>query len=319
MDERSLFGLAVGMIDLRNIETFFWAAALGSLRAAAEKLGTTQPAVSQRVAALEQALGVKLFDRAARGVRLTAKGQELLAHAEQLIEARNGLVQAARDHTAMTGRLNLGVAETIVQTWLPALIAEIHSAYPDLTLEIEVDTSEMLQSHLMSRKINLAFLMGPVLEQRVENRPLCTYPLAWIAKPGLYPSGQDVSLEAISALPVITYGANSAPYRQVRDMLQRYRISAPRMYGSASLSMIARMALDGIGTAVITPIFVGAELQRNELEILKVDADPLQALHFTASWIDGPDSHAARVVTHMAQQIAQNSAGNVLDARQENA
>lgn len=300
------------MIDLRNIETFFWAAALGSLRAAAEKLGTTQPAVSQRIAALETALGVKLFDRAARGVRLTAKGQELLAHAEQIIQNRNSMIQAARDHTAMSGRLNLGVAETIVQTWLPKLIAEVHGVYPDLALEIEVDTSEMLQSHLMSRKIDLAFLMGPVLEPRVENRPLCTYPLAWIAKPGLYPAAASISLDTISTLPVITYSSNSSPYKQVRDMLQRYRISGPRMYGSASLSMISRMALDGIGTAVITPIFVDLELERGELEILAVDADPLPDLHFTASWIDGPDSHAARVVTHMAQQIAQNSPGNRL-------
>ncbi len=300
------------MIDLRNIETFFWAAALGSLRAAGEKLGTTQPAVSQRIAALELALGVKLFDRAARGVRLTAKGQELLAHAEQLIQARNGLIEAARDSTTMSGRLNLGVAETIVQTWLPKLIAEIHMAYPDLTLEIEVDTSEMLQSYLMSRRIDLAFLMGPVLEPRVANRPLCTYPLAWIAKPGLYSSEKSVSVETICALPVITYGSNSTPYRQVRDILQRYRFPAPRMYGSASLSMIAKMALDGIGTAVITPVFLGAEIARGELEILDVDADPLNDLHFTASWIDGPDSHAARVITHMAQQVARNSVGNVL-------
>lgn len=300
------------MIDLRNIETFFWAAALGSLRAAAEKLGTTQPAVSQRIAALELALGVKLFDRAARGVRLTAKGQELLAHAEQLIQARNGMIEAARDSTAMTGRLNLGVAETIVQTWLPQLIAEIHNAYPDLTLEIEVDTSEMLQSHLMSRRIDLAFLMGPVLEPRVANRPLCTYPLAWIARPGLYSTQESVSVETISALPVITYGSNSTPYRQVRDILQRYRFPSPRMYGSASLSMIVKMALDGIGTAVITPVFLGAEIERGELEILNVDVEPLNDLHFTASWIDGPDSHAARVITHMAQQTARTSAGNVL-------
>jgi DNA-binding transcriptional LysR family regulator len=300
------------MMDLRNIETFFWAAALGSLRAAAEKLGTTQPAVSQRVAALEAVLGVRLFDRAARGVRLTAKGQELLAHAERMIQARNDMMHAARDHTAMSGRLNLGVAETIVQTWLPKLIAEIHSAYPALTLEIEVETSEMLQSHLMNRKIDLAFLMGPVLEARVENRSLCTYPLAWIARPGLYPKGEPVSLETITALPVITYGSNSSPYRQVRDMLQRHRIASPRIYGSASLSMIARMALDGIGTAVITPIFLGAELQRRDLEIVIVETGPLQDLHFTASWIDGPESHAARVIARMAQQIAENSPGNVL-------
>ncbi|WP_186415461.1 LysR family transcriptional regulator [Pannonibacter sp. P2PFMT1] len=297
------------MIDLRNIETFFWAAALGSLRAASEKLGATQPAVSQRIASLEGALGVRLFERAARGVRLTAKGHELLAHAERMMQARNDIIQAARDQTTMSGSFHIGVAETIVQTWLPRLIAEVHSAYPALTLEIEVDSSEMLKAHLTSRRLNLAFMMGPVLEARMENRPLCTYPLSWVAKAGLDLGPRPLTLEQVTRLPVITYASNSAPYRQVRDMLRREGVPSPRMYGCASLSMIVRMVQDGIGTAVITPIFLGAELERGELEILDVIADPLQDLNFTATWIDGPDSYAARVIARMAQQVAAGEAG----------
>ena len=67
------------MIDLRNIETFFWVATLGGFRAAAEKLSATQPAISQRIASLESDLGVRLFDRDVRGIKLTAKGRELLS------------------------------------------------------------------------------------------------------------------------------------------------------------------------------------------------------------------------------------------------
>ena len=62
------------MIDLRNIETFFWVATLGGFRAAAEKLSATQPAISQRIASLESDLGVRLFDRDVRGIKLTARG-----------------------------------------------------------------------------------------------------------------------------------------------------------------------------------------------------------------------------------------------------
>ena len=57
------------MIDLRNIETFFWVATLGGFRAAAEKLSATQPAISQRIASLESDLGVRLFDRDVRGIK----------------------------------------------------------------------------------------------------------------------------------------------------------------------------------------------------------------------------------------------------------
>lgn len=292
------------MIDFRNIETFFWAAALGSLRAASEKLGTTQPAVSQRIASLEQTLGVRLFQRDARGVSLTAKGQELLVHAERMIEAKRDMLRAARDQTTMSGKVRLGVAETIVQTWLPRLIEQVHAAYPALVLEIHVDSTSVLSTQLMGRNLDLAFLMGPILEARVENLSLCTYPLAWVVRHDAALGPGPVSLPDVAAFPIITYASNSSPYKVVRDMLMRAGLGEPRMYGSASLSMVVRMVLDGIGPAVITPVFLGRELDRGELRLLQVTADPLPDLSFTASWVDGPDSYPARVIARMAQQIA---------------
>ena len=157
--------------------------------------------------------------------------------------------------------------ETIVQTWLPALIELIHATYPALVLEIEVDTTHVLRSHLMSRQIDLAFLMGPVLEARVENLPLCTYPLSWVASPTLDLGPEPLTLQRIGKLPIITYPSNSSPYRFVRDMLTRAGVAAPRMYGSASMSMVVRMTQDGIGTSVIAPVFLGKELARGELRI----------------------------------------------------
>ena len=118
------------MIELRNIETFFWVATLGSFRAASEKLNTTQPAVSQRIASLEADLGVRLFERDARGVKLTGKGHELLSHAERMLQVRRDMFEAAREQNVMTGTVRIGVAETIVQTWLPTLIELIHTTYP---------------------------------------------------------------------------------------------------------------------------------------------------------------------------------------------
>jgi DNA-binding transcriptional LysR family regulator len=292
------------MIDLRNIETFYWAAVLGSLRATSEKLSTTQPAISQRISALEGALGVRLFERDARGVTLTAKGHELFAHAERLLDARRDLIRAAKDHSAMSGTLKLGVAETIVQTWLPRLIEKIHHTYPQLLLEIEVDNTVTLSSHLTSRRIDLAFLLGPILEARVENVPLSSYRLAWVAAPGLDLGPAPVPLERVASMPIVTYPSTSQPYRHVRDMLMRAGIAAPRMYGCASLAMIARMVRDGIGAGFITPVFLQDEIERGELRELSVDAEPLPMLNFTASWLDGPSSHPARVIATMAQHIA---------------
>jgi len=295
------------MVDLRTVETFYWVATLGSFRAASEKLNTTQPAVSQRIASLEGALGVRLFERDARGVRLTAKGHELLSYAERMLQVRSEMIEAAAAENVMCGTVRIGVAETIVQTWLSALIEHIHNAYPALVLEIEVDTTYVLRQHLLSRRIDLALLLGPVLESRVENLPLCTYPLAWVASPHLDLGPEPLTLQRIGRLPVITYPSNSSPYQVVRAMLERAGVKAPRMYGSASLSMVVRMTQDGIGTSVIAPVFLGKELARGDLRLLRVDAEPLPDLRFTASWMDGPDSHAVRVIAQQAQRIAARS------------
>src|SRR2546430_10607750 len=75
-----------GIVDIAWLEVFREVAACGSLTAAAQALGYTQPAVSRQVAALEKATGARLFDRLPRGVRLTGEGRFLLAHAEVVVE-----------------------------------------------------------------------------------------------------------------------------------------------------------------------------------------------------------------------------------------
>ena len=292
------------MIDLRNIETFFWVATLDSFRAAAEKLNTTQPSISQRIACWKARTWRAPVRRRARGVNMTAKGQELLSYAERMLHVRHEMVQAAQEQQAMSGTLRIGVAETIVQTWLPILIEQIHVKYPALVLEIEVDTTQALRAHLLSREIHVAFLMGPVLDPRIENVPLCKYPLAWVASPLLKLGREPLSLSQVAAKPIITYPSSSIPYLIVRGMLLRAGVSAPRMYGSASMSMIARMMQDCIGVSVITPVFLSEELAQGKLRILNVKAEALPELAFTASWLAGPDSHMAQVISEMAQRIA---------------
>ena len=134
------------MIELRGIETFYWVATLGGFRAAATKLHTSQPAVSQRIAQLESGLGTRLLDRDTRGVRLTVKGQALLAHAERMLQMKQDMLMVARAQRAFSGRMCIGVVETIVQTWLPALLERVHSSFPDLVLELEVETTTLLRT-----------------------------------------------------------------------------------------------------------------------------------------------------------------------------
>lgn len=291
------------MIDFKQIDAFVWVAELGGFRAAAEKLNTTQPAISQRIAAMEAAMGVRLFERGARGIKLTEKGQELLSHARRMLELRTEMLQVATARNAVRGTLRLGTSETLVQTWLHRLIEALHLRYPALVVEIHVDTTHVLRGQLATHQIDLAFLMGPYTEPRETQIHLRDYELAWVASPALKLHGRPVSIAELGKHPVITYPSVSAPYHEVKALLLEAGIKAPRIYGSASLATIVQMTQRGIGPSVIAPAIITQELAEGKLCLLQVDKVP-QALSFYASWVDSPDSHTARTVALLAQEIA---------------
>ena len=126
-------------MDFRSLEVFVWVATLGSFRGAAARLNTTQPAVSQRIAQLESELGVRLLERTRRNVVPTDRGRILLAGAERLLGLATALRAEVGDPDATRGSLRLGVAETVVHTWLPRFLEAVARRYPRLEIEVEVD------------------------------------------------------------------------------------------------------------------------------------------------------------------------------------
>ena len=160
------------MLDFRSIETFLWVVKLGSFRGAAARLNTTQPAISQRIAQLEREMGVKLLNRDHRVASPTPSGRQMMVYAEKLIGLRSEMMAEVGDRSAMRGVMRLGVAETIVHTWLPRLVKSVNEVYPNLSLEIEVDITPNLTARLLAQEIELAFVVGPLSASGVHNRVL---------------------------------------------------------------------------------------------------------------------------------------------------
>ena len=150
------------MFDFKEVEAFVWITRLGSFRLAAQHLHLTQPSISERINKLETTLETRLLERTRRPVQPTLKGREFYRHAEALLEARQKALSMMELNTPFQGVLRLGVVETVAHSWLPGFLAELARRYPDLTLELEVDSSPGLAAMLTAGDIDLAFLMGPV-------------------------------------------------------------------------------------------------------------------------------------------------------------
>jgi DNA-binding transcriptional LysR family regulator len=291
------------MIDLRSLETFYVVAQVGGFHKAAEKLHTTQPAVSARIIQLEHALKAKLFDRDNRGSHLTAKGRDLMVYAERMMNLRTEMLLAMSGPSALSGTVQLGVSETIVHTWLAELLKRLNRDYPWITLEINVDTSANLTTALENGSVDVALLLGPVNAAKAQNLSLCSYPICWVAHADLDLGAAPVTLESLAAYPILTYSRSTRPYWQLAEMFQKAHLKAVRFFANNSLSSIVRMTLDGIGIAAIPSETVAEHVAEGRLRVIETGCD-MPTMTFTASYFDQPDRPLNSVLAELAREVA---------------
>lgn len=123
--------------DWNQIRAFLATVEEGSLSAAARALGQTQPTIGRQVAALEDALGVVLFERVGKSLSLTPTGSELLIHVRAMCDAAQAIsITASGQSQAIEGAVRITASDLFAVHHLPSVIAEIRAAAPRLTVDI---------------------------------------------------------------------------------------------------------------------------------------------------------------------------------------
>ena len=129
-------------LDWNQVRAFLATAQEGSFSAASRALGQTQPTLSRQVSALEAHLGVTLFERGTRTIALTEAGQALLAPAKVMLDGALDLSLAAEGRsTSMQGKVTITATSLFAMSYLPAIIEELRTRAPDLTLEVIASNS----------------------------------------------------------------------------------------------------------------------------------------------------------------------------------
>lgn len=155
-----------------------------NFRKAAEHLFLTQPAVTLQIKALENDLGVRLFDRAASRVTLTSQGSLLLRYATRIAQLTNEAEQKlASDDGQFSGDLSLGVSTTIAQYVLPRLIGAFLSEHPRVQLQLHSGNTEEVVQLLLAGKVSIGLIEGPARERGVHTEPFMRDELVLIMPP----------------------------------------------------------------------------------------------------------------------------------------
>jgi len=290
-------------MNLRFVETFLWVARLGSFSAAAERLHTTQAAVSNRIATLERDLGIRLFERDVRCVRLTSLGQQAVPKAEELVRAANEFREAVSDPSSLRGSIKIGTIDSIAHAWLPQFIERIWARYPGIAMELNTDTSLNMAREVAERRLDLALIMGPVIAPDLINLDLCTFACTWLASPKLGLPDRPLTLAELADHPILAYSKDSVPQHRLLRQLADAGIEDPTTYNSNSLATIIRLAQDGIGVTPLPTVIVREQIAAGTL--LALDVSPaFPPLSFHAVYYDHPDNLISAVVAKMAQEVA---------------
>ncbi len=269
-------------MTLDQLKTFLWVSRLGGVRKAAIEMNLSQPAVSGRIAALELSLGVVLFDRNQKGFELTKRGILLREHAEKIADIVESIKGEVVPAERVDSLLRLGVAETIVQLWLPAFVSELYRTYPDIKIEVTVDLSVKLEQQLLARSLDLAILMGPISDFSIDNTLLPSIDLTWFC-------AADRPSSELNAMPILSYARNSRPYLELRhEMTNRYGNDF-KIFSSISVTAGLEMVASGIGVGMFPRQLGKSLIEEGRI----VEFDPgwtLGPLIFTSSHLGVPRS-----------------------------
>lgn len=293
-------------MNLKNLEAFYWVVTLNSFNKAATKLQTTQPAISQKITAIENDLGFKVLDRSSRQIKATHKGMTLFKYAEKFMRLETDLVAELTESQYLTGTIRLGVSETIVHTWLVKYMEQVQQEFPKVSIEIVVNLTPDLQEGVRIGDLDMAFLLGPTLPFECIERSLCDFELSFLASPSFKGGIGQMSLRTLMSHTILTYPRITYPYKELKAKMKEQKIDEPLSITSYSLVTLLRLAEQGLGIAVVPKLTAIKEILDGRLEILDTPIQ-LKTFHFTAIYTQGNNTALKEKLTDLAVLTSENA------------
>ncbi len=304
---------ALSDLSLRQLMSFRAVAEEGSFHAAADALDYTQPAVSQHVAALEAALGVRLFERSRgrRTVTLTEAGELLLRHtvaiANRLAAARADLLAYAAGET---GTLRVGVFQSVGMRVLPAVMARFAQVWPGIEVRLTEANDEGLWELVELGAIDLSFGTLPVSPGPFEAVELVRDPYVLVTAAGSPEASMPAhpSLDVIGAQRLIGFRTGGS-MGALEEHLRSQGTEPTFVFRSEDNGTVQAMAGAGLGVALVP--LLAADPSDPSVVIIPTDLPPRRvALIWHRDRFRTPASHAfADIALEVCAGLARELAG----------
>lgn len=296
MDTNVLLGETM---ELRSIETFLAIVEYGTFSRAAERLGYAQSAVTVQMRQLEQELGVRLFDRIPRGVRLTEQGRTFALHANEVAEAvsraRTAVELGDAPSQDVRGTIRLGSVESVSTALLPELLIAFHERCPHVQVVVTTDRREDMMAGLASNTIDMLLTMerhiclnGVVCEALREEH------VVFLASPALLRAhgvedGEPVGVDALGRLPFVLTERGESYRLELDRLLAERDVTIEPLVEAGNTETLVHLAERGVGATFVPRFSAANELASGTLVELGSDMSAVrmetQMLWHARKWI----------------------------------
>ncbi len=277
----------------------------GSFRRAADSLFVSQPAISLQIQNLERQLGVVLFDRGGRKVQLTDAGQVLVQYGERILKLCRETTQALADLQSLRrGHLALGASQTVGTYVMPSLIAQYHRSYPNISVQLLVQSTRRIAHKLVEGQLDVAIVGGEIpfdLQKSLKVLPFAEDEYVLVSAPGL--AIESPSIADLLTLPFITLDPQSSTRQTIDRVLNRHGINPAELQVQLELSSIEAIknaVQSGLGVAFLSVVAVGSDLEQGRLQKLSVEGLQVRRTLWLAY---NPDRYQSRAATGFRQGL----------------
>ncbi|MCC5790866.1 MAG: LysR family transcriptional regulator [Opitutales bacterium] len=267
------------ILDSKLLQAFTVIARTCNLRQASKELFLTPSALSHALRKLEEDVGVSLFQRTSRSMKLTEAGKTLLEDCHHILQCLdNARFRLHQSTDWRTGRLRIGASPSACQYILPAVLREFKESFPDYSISIVSGSAKRLHSGLLDESIDLAF--GPIedepettLDQEIILRDTLTFLLhplhPWAEK-------RRVDRKTIGSQRFILTESSSVTKKLIDEYFLSERISIQPFIEISNEEVIKQLVRLDLGIGVFPSWIARAEIESGSLVSLPVGSRPLQ-------------------------------------------
>jgi DNA-binding transcriptional LysR family regulator len=274
--------MSINRIALYHLETLFWIERLGTFAAAADRLNTTQPAVSARMRELEQRVGTGLFRRDGRQMSLTPAARKLVRECEPLLRQMQTALLGSGSFGEASGVVRIGAGEIAAASVLPDFLADLKREMPNVALEVDIDLTANLIQQLLTGRTDMAFAAGPIAHPALKSVAIGAVPLLWLARTDVAAAYVQGPQDARRPVPFWSLASHSPIHGRMRDAIASLNVQQKSLNLSNNARLMIDIAKSGGGIGIFPQTMVQAELQSGAL-VMMPDMPQLEPMIFHAS------------------------------------